>query len=102
MPVSFMLAFLLPWTLASLVHHANTILSLACFFAMTVGILVCYANPFVFLCETVAEACHFETNFRLSLKQMYDGDRLSKKETSIIPKTPGRDSPSHLDQQSLS
>ena len=102
MPVSFMLAFLLPWTLASLVHHANTILSLACFFAMTVGILVCYANPFVFLCETVAEACHFETNFRLSLKQMYDGDRLSKKETSIIPKTPGRDSSSHLDQQSLS
>ena len=102
LPVSFVLAFLLPWTLASLVHHANTILSLACFFAITVGIMVCYANPFVFLCETVAEACHFETNFRLSLKQMYDGDRLSKKETSILPKASSRGSTSFFDQQSLS
>ena len=100
LPVSFILAFLLPWTVASLVHHANTILSFACFFAMTVSIMVCYANPFVFICETVAEACHFETNFRLSLKQMYDGDRLSKKETSFLPKASGRSDSSFFDQQS--
>ena len=41
----------------------------------------------MYFCETVREACHFETNFRLSLKQMYDGDRLSKQETSVLPKT---------------
>ena len=102
LPVSFILAFLMPWSLASLVHHANTMLSLACFFAMTVSIMVCFANPFVFLCETVAEACHFETNFRLSLKQMYDGDRLSKKETSFLPKSSSGADTSMFDEQSLS
>ena len=33
------------------------------------------------------EAHNFETNFQLSVKQMYAGDKLSRKETSIIPKT---------------
>jgi len=87
LPVSFIVAFLTPWTLASLVHYVHTLLSLTCFFAFTVGIFVAYVNPLVFFMETVREASHFETNFRLSLKQMYAGDRLSKKETSILPKT---------------
>ena len=87
MPISFMAAFLIPWVLSSLVHYVDTALAMVCFFAFTIGIFVAYVNPFIFFCETVKEASHFETNFRLSLKQMYDGDRLSKKETCIIPKT---------------
>ena len=82
-----MAAFLIPWVLSSLVHYIDTALAMVCFFAVTIGIFVAYVNPFIFFCETVKEASHFETNFRLSLKQMYDGDRLSKKETSILPKT---------------
>lgn len=87
LPVSFIVAFVTPWAIASLVHYVDTLLSLVCFFAFTVGIFVSYVNPFVFFMETVRESSYFETNFRLSLKQMYDGDRLSKKETSILPKT---------------
>ena len=87
LPVSFIVAFVIPWVLASLVHYVDTILSMVCFFSATGFIFVAYANSFVFFCESVKEASHFETNFRLSLKQMYDGDRLSKKETSILPKS---------------
>ncbi len=87
LPVSFLIAFVTPWLLASLIHYVDTVLSMVCFFAFTIGIQVSFANPFVFFAETVREACYFETNFRLSLKQMYEGDRLSKKETSILPKT---------------
>ena len=87
LPVRFLIAFVTQWLLASLIHYVDTVLSMVCFFAFTISIQVSYANPFVFFTETVREACHFETNFRLSLKQMYDGDRLSKKETSILPKT---------------
>ena len=85
--MSFIVAFVVPWMLASLVHYADTILSMVCFFSVSGGILVSFANSFVLYCETVKESSHFETNFRLSLKQMYDGDRKSKKETSILPST---------------
>ena len=68
LPVSFIIAFLIPWTLASLVHQTETMLSMICFFSMAVVILVSYANPFVFFNATVKEALLFETNFRLSLK----------------------------------
>ena len=87
MLVSFFASFIAPWSLASLVHYVDTTLSMVCFFAFTFAILISFANPFVLFLETVHEAVYFETNFRLSLKQMYDGDRLSKKETSILPKT---------------
>ena len=87
LPVSFIVAFLLPWVLASLVHYTDTMLTMVCFFSFTGFIFVSFANSFILYCEQVQEASHFETNFRLSLKQMYEGDRLSKKETSILPKT---------------
>lgn len=87
MLVSFFAAFIAPWALASLIHYVDTTLSMVCFFAFTFAILVSFANPFVLFLETINEAVYFETNFRLSLKQMYDGDRLSRKETSILPKT---------------
>jgi hypothetical protein len=51
--------------------------------------LIAYAGPFMLYSACLTESNIFETNFRLSLKQMYDGDRLSKKETSILPKTGG-------------
>ena len=84
--VSLLVAFLLPWSIASLVHVVDTLDALVCFCAFTVCIAVCYAAPLIYFCDTVQEAQHSETNFRLSLKQMYDGDRLSRKETSILPK----------------
>lgn len=87
MLVSFFAAFIAPWALASLIHYVDTTLSMVCFFGFTFAILVSFANPFVLFIETVHEAVYFETNFRLSIKQMYDGDRLSRKETSILPKT---------------
>lgn len=68
MPVSFIVAFLIPWVLASLVHYIDTVLSLVCFCSVICGIMVSYANPFIFFCETVKEASLYETNFRLSLK----------------------------------
>lgn len=68
MPVSFIVAFLVPWVLASLVHYVDTVLSLACLCSIMVCLAVSYANPFVFFCETVKEASLYETNFRLSLK----------------------------------
>ena len=87
MPVSIVVAFIIPWAVGSLVHYCDTVLSFVCFSSFTVGIFVSYVNPFIFFNETVKEASYFETNFRLSLKQMYDGDRLARKETSILPKT---------------
>lgn len=87
MPVSFLFAFFTPWLVAALVHELNTMLSMACFFAATTALMVAYVSPFLFYCQTVEEASAFEANFRLSLKQMYAGDRLSKKETSVLPKT---------------
>lgn len=87
LPVSMIFAFLLPWLVGALIHETLTVLSMACFSTFLVGMYVSYASSFIFFCETVTEAVRFETNFRLSLKQMYDGDRRSKKETSFIPKT---------------
>jgi len=50
---------------------------MACIFAVIFGIPLTFANPFMLFLETVREASLYETNFRLSLKQLYDGDRLS-------------------------
>lgn len=86
-PVSIILAFIFPWALALLVHYPDMALSLACFFAVIVGIPVAYVSPFVYFGLSVREAALYETNFRLSINQMYNGDRLSKKETSILPAT---------------
>ena len=66
--VSFIVAFMIPWVLASLVHYPDTALAMICFFSVSGGIMVSYANSFVFYCETVKESSHYETNFRLSLK----------------------------------
>ena len=85
--VSLICAFLLPWLVASLIHMFDTVTALVCFCAFTFSILVSYASPLIYFCDTVQESQLSETNFRLSLKQMYDGDRLSRKETSILPKT---------------
>ena len=84
--VSFLAAFLLPWAFASLVHYVDITVAAVCFFSCIFVIPVSYANSFILFMETIAEAVYFETNFRLSLKQMYEGDRLSRKETSILPK----------------
>jgi len=46
-----------------------------------------YINTIWFYCSSVSEACFYESNFKLSVKQMYAGDKLSKKETCILPKT---------------
>jgi len=68
LPVSFIVAYVTPWVLASLVHYADTVMTMVCFFSVTGGLLVSYATSFLLYCETVQEASHFETNFRLSLK----------------------------------
>lgn len=86
-PVSIILAFIFPWAVALLVHYPDTTLSLACCWAIFVGIPVAYVCPFVYFGFSVREAALYETNFRLSINQMYNGDRLSKKETSILPAT---------------
>ena len=91
-PVSLIIAYVTPWAIGAMLHYVDTVLSFVCFSAFTVGILVAYAKPFVFFAETVRESIYFETNFRLSLKQMYDGDRKYRYEIeasrlSILPKT---------------
>ena len=84
--MSLLAAFITPWLVGALVHEYATMLSMACFCACTTSILVAYMSPFLFYCQTVDEASAFEANFRLSLQQMYSGDRLSRKETSVLPK----------------
>ena len=48
-------------------HYVDTTLSLACFFAVLVGVPVAYVCPYVYFGLTVREAGLFETNFRLSI-----------------------------------
>ena len=85
--VSFITAIFLPWTLGGLVHSYDILMVLVSLVCIILAILITYISPIFFYSKCIREASYFETNFRLSLKQMYDGDRLSKKETSILPKT---------------
>ena len=87
MTVSFIMAVLIPWVLGGLVYSYDTLLSIVSVVSIALTVLVTFVSPIFFYYQCVVEASHFEVNFRLSLKQMYDGDRLSKKETSILPKT---------------
>ena len=77
LPSSLVVAFFSPWALAMIVHQYQVVLSLTCAFAALIGIPLTFSNSFVLFMKTVKEAGLYETNFRLSLKQMYDGDRLS-------------------------
>lgn len=77
LPSSLVIAFFTPWALAMFVQQFQTVLSLACVFAVIFGAPLTLASPFKLFIEVVREASLFETNFRLSLKQLYDGDRLT-------------------------
>ena len=63
-----------------IVHQYQVVLSLTCAFAALVAIPLTLSNSFVLFMKTVKEAGLYETNFRLSLKQRYDGDRLSTRQ----------------------
>ena len=65
---SLLIAFFVPWLVALFVHDVSTVLSMACFFAFICTICVGYAAPFALFCDTIKEACHFESNFKASLE----------------------------------
>ena len=60
-----------------IVHHYQIILSLVCIFAALFSMPLTLTNSFILYLKTLLDAGLYETNFRLSLKQMYDGDRLA-------------------------
>jgi len=91
-PVTLILAVILPWICAGLVNTYSTILSMISLLTLLIVIIITYISPIFFYATCMRQGRDFETNFRLSLKQMYDGDRLSRKETSILPKTYNVDS----------
>lgn len=86
-PVSAIAAVVLPWLCAGLINSYASIMVLIVLITPFLILPVTYMSPIFFYSTCIFEGAYFETNFRLSLKQMYDGDRLSKKETSILPKT---------------
>jgi len=85
--VSVIFSAVLPWVFSSLVHHYDTVMTITCLLGSTFAMFASYVNTIWFYCSSVGEACFYESNFKLSVKQMYAGDKLSKKETCILPKT---------------
>ena len=77
LPSSLVVAFFTPWAIAMIVHQYQVILSLACIFAALFAIPLTLTNSAILYLKTLLDAGLYETNFRLSLKQMYDGDRLA-------------------------
>ena len=88
--VSVSLTTMLPWIIGALIHQYDTVFSSVCLIGSTLSMFVCHINAFWFYSCSLEEACKYESNFKLSVKQMYAGDKLSKKETFIIPKA-GKD-----------
>ena len=86
------MAFFTPWAIAMIVHQYQVILSLACIFAALFAIPLTLTNSAILYLQTLLDAGLYETNFRLSLKQMYDGDRLA-----ICPITIPSPTPRHKD-----
>ena len=85
--VSVLIAAMVPWTVSSVVHSYDTVFSIICLLGSTLTMYTHNINSYWLYSSTMDEACKFESNFQLSVKQMYAGDKLSKKETSRIPKT---------------
>lgn len=85
--VSVIVASVMPWAFSSLVHKYDTVMVITCLVGSTVAMFASYINTIWFYCSSISEACFYEANFKLSVKQMYAGDKLSKKETCILPKT---------------
>ena len=85
--VSVIVSSVLPWAFSSLVHRYDTVMTMICLIGSTLAMFASYVNTIWFYCSSVSEASSYESNFQLSVKQMYAGDKLSKKETCILPKT---------------
>ena len=85
--LSVSITAILPWTLSALVHRYDTVFSTVCLLGSTLSMFVCFVNPFMLYACSLDEASKYESNFKLSVKQMYAGDKLSKKETYIIPRS---------------
>ena len=85
--MSISLTAIIPWTISAFVHQYDTVFSTVCLLGSTLSMFVCQISAFWFYSCSLEEASKFESNFKLSVKQMYAGDKLSKKETFIIPKT---------------
>jgi hypothetical protein len=77
----------MPWAFSSLIHRYDTVMTMTCLLGSTLAMFSSYINTIWFYCSSISEACFYEANFKLSVKQMYAGDKLSKKETCILPKT---------------
>ena len=85
--VSVIVSSVLPWAFSSLVHRYDTVMTMTCLVGSTLAMFASYINTIWFYCSSVNEAQSYESNFQLSVKQMYAGDKLSRKETCILPKT---------------
>merc|ERR1712083_100610 len=68
-------------------HRYDTVMTTTCLLGSTLAMFASYINTIWFYCSSITEACFYESNFKLSVKQMYAGDKLSKKETCFLPKT---------------
>ena len=84
---SLLVSTLLPWSVSIVAPRYDSVVILACFLGSTFAMVISFVNSIWFYCCTIQEAQQYESNFQLSVKQMYAGDKLSRKETSIIPKT---------------
>lgn len=85
--LSVIISSVLPWAFSSLMHRYDTVMTTTCLLGSTLAMFASYINTIWFYCSSISEACFYESNFKLSVKQMYAGDKLSKKETCILPKT---------------
>ena len=84
---SLLVSTMLPWSVSIVAPRYDSVVILACFLGSTFAMVISFVNSIWFYCCTIQEAQQYESNFQLSVKQMYAGDKLSRKETSIIPKT---------------
>jgi hypothetical protein len=81
----YLIVFLMPWFISAFIHKTNFFFQIASLMGISISLFVCYLVPLYLWSEQVKVANEIQTNFRDSVRQIYEGDKLSVKESFEIP-----------------
>lgn len=76
----------MPWIFGAIFHDCLFLFQALSLVGLTLTIVVCYLLPLYLWCTQAEKAVEIKLNFKESLQQIYEGDKMSKKESYVLKK----------------
>lgn len=83
---TYITLFVMPWVFGAIFHDSLFLFQAFSLVGLTLTVVVCYLLPLYLWSAQASKAVDIKLNFKESLQQIYEGDKMSKKESYVHPR----------------